>query len=102
MTANRKLVLMLVMLVVVTLAISPAVNAKGGGVVTLSRGSHDLKTAGSRPTPFGNGGASSTADICSGSCNCSTCSCYGTLSCCIGGCEACWDYRDGQGLCDAT
>jgi hypothetical protein len=100
MTTNRKLVLMVVMLVVVALAMSPAVNAKGGGAITLSRGSHDLKAAGARPTAFGNGSGATTAEICaSGSCDCSTCYCYGTLDCCIAGCEACWDYRDGRGYC---
>jgi hypothetical protein len=92
---------MIVMLVVVALAMSPAVNAKGGDLVKLSRGSHDLKTAGSsRPSSFGNG-SSLTADICaSGWCTCSYCECYGTEECCIAGCVACWDYRDGRGYCE--
>jgi len=98
MTANRKLVWMIVMLVVVVLAMSPALNAKGGSALTLRRGSHDAK-AGSRPSSFGSGG-STTDDICaSGSCDCSTCVCYGTLDCCLAGCDACWGYRDGQGYC---
>jgi hypothetical protein len=38
------------------------------------------------PSPFGK-----ALDSCSGSCNCSTCSCYGTYSCCSAGCGACFD-----------
>ncbi|HYH45734.1 MAG TPA: hypothetical protein VEG34_08610 [Thermoanaerobaculia bacterium] len=41
-----------------------------------------------RYNPFATG----TAAICAeGSCNCSTCSCYGTFDCCVAGCVACWD-----------
>jgi|GEM_PF-6596510 len=99
MTANRKLVWMILMLVVVALAMSPAVNAaKGGNVVRLSRAAHDVKGA-SRASSFGSGGAV-TADICaSGSCDCSICVCYGTEECCDIGCEACWAYRDSRGYC---
>ena len=31
---------------------------------------------------------------CSGSCNSTSCSCTGSLSCCIAGCNACWDVLD--------
>ncbi len=100
MTANRKLVWMIVMLVVVVLAMSPALNAKGGGAVTLHRGGHEAK-AGSRPSSFGGGtGGAINADICaSGYCDCSACVCYGDPDCCDFGCSACWAYRDSQGYC---
>jgi hypothetical protein len=99
MTGNRKLVWMILMLVVVALAISPAVNAaKGGNVVRLSRGAHNLKGA-SHTSSFGSG-SSIAAGICaSGACDCSICVCYGTSDCCDIGCEVCWAYRDSQGYC---
>src|SRR5829696_6758672 len=100
MTANRKLVFMILMLVVVALAMSPVVSAKSGGSVILKRDARESKASPAR-TSFGNDG-SSLADSCSGWCTCSSCGCDGSLSCCIGGCEACWDYRDDQGLCGAT
>ena len=37
------------------------------------------------PSPFGK-----AADSCSGSCDCGTCGCYGTYSCCSAGCGACF------------
>lgn len=40
-------------------------------------------------------------DSCSGWCTCSDCGCSGSLSCCLDGCDACWDYRDSRGFCDA-
>jgi hypothetical protein len=43
-----------------------------------------------------------SVDSCSGSCNCSTCGCYGTLGCCLGGCDFCWDQLDSRGACDAV
>jgi hypothetical protein len=33
-------------------------------------------------------------DSCSGSCNATSCSCYGTYECCRAGCSACWDVLD--------
>jgi hypothetical protein len=36
---------------------------------------------------------------CSGACDCSSCVCIGSGSCCDAGCDACWDYRDDNGLC---
>ncbi|MCP3136230.1 hypothetical protein [Pyxidicoccus xibeiensis] len=32
------------------------------------------------------------ADSCSGSCNASFCSCYGTYECCRQGCNFCWEH----------
>ena len=94
MTANRKLLWTLVMLVVVTLALSPMAIAKDGGKYKIHRDARELGS-GWPQTTFG----SPAADSCSGSCSCSFCSCYGTSSCCDAGCDACWDYRDSQGLC---
>ena len=101
MNTRRKLVWTVLMLLVVALAMSPVADAKGGGNVQLRRGASDLRPGGGS-TSFGNPSSAVTADVCSGWCNCSYCECSGTLSCCIGGCEACWDYRDGQGLCNVT
>lgn len=39
------------------------------------------------------------AGSCSGACNCSTCVCEGSLSCCGGGCGACWESLDDEGAC---
>jgi hypothetical protein len=97
MNANRKLVWMILMLVVVAVALSTGVEAKDSGKVSLKRAASDLKVGGSGPTSFGE--AAQAKDMCSGWCNCSYCECSGGLSCCIGGCEACWDYRDDQGYC---
>ena len=42
-------------------------------------------------------------EICaSGSCNCSTCVCYGTSECCDIGCDACWNFLDTRGGCSAS
>jgi hypothetical protein len=102
MTGNRKLVLMILMLVAVFLAMSPAVNAaKGGNVVRLSRGVHaDVKGA-ARASSFGSGGSIAASICASGSCDCSVCVCYGTSDCCDIGCDVCWAYRDSQGYCAA-
>jgi len=100
MTANRKLGLMILVLMMVTLAMSSAVDAKGGGSVMLKRDAQESKARPGR-TAFGNGGTG-LAESCSGWCSCSLCGCSGSESCCSGGCDACWDFRDGQGLCNAT
>ncbi|ATB34701.1 hypothetical protein CYFUS_000108 [Cystobacter fuscus] len=34
------------------------------------------------------------AETCSGSCNATTCSCYGSYECCLAGCVACWEVLD--------
>jgi hypothetical protein len=39
-------------------------------------------------------GPAQTNDFCSGSCDANTCSCYGTLDCCLAGCRACWQVLD--------
>lgn len=43
--------------------------------------------------------AAAEADECSGSCNCTTCVCSGSESCCDAGCGYCWGYLDGSGSC---
>jgi hypothetical protein len=48
---------------------------------------------------FGNLGFLKEAASCSGECDCETCSCSGTLSCCMGGCGACWEFLDDEGYC---
>lgn len=96
MNAKRKLVCMMLMLVVVALALSPLAEAKDAGKVSLKRAASDLEKGGG-PTSFGD--SSQAKEMCSGWCSCSYCECSGGLSCCIGGCEACWDYRDDQGYC---
>lgn len=35
-----------------------------------------------------------TGESCSGACNCTTCVCTGTLSCCASGCGDCWAVAD--------
>ena len=98
MKTYRKLAWTFLMLAFVFLAITPMASAKGSGV----RLQRDAKEArpGMPSTNFG--GPSRTEDMCSGSCSCSFCSCSGSSSCCDAGCDACWDYRDRQGLCNAT
>jgi hypothetical protein len=44
------------------------------------------------PSPFGK-----ALDSCSGSCNCFSCSCYGTYDCCSTGCDICFSIA-----CNAT
>jgi hypothetical protein len=100
MNPKTKLVLMLFLLLIVALALSPIASAKSGGKVTMKRAAHELKVGLGR-TPFGSG-AAHRKDSCSGWCTCSDCGCDGSLSCCIGGCEACWEYRDSRGYCNAT
>lgn len=112
---NRSRKLWVVLLLVVGLAslMASMVNAKqASGLrsatkprITLKRQSSDVKP--SAPSPFGRQLQRSQpsflnkVDSCSGSCSCSSCSCSGSFDCCLGGCMACWDYRDGQGLCSA-
>jgi hypothetical protein len=45
-------------------------------------------------------GGATADDYCSGSCNCSTCVCYGSSSCCDAGCDFCWGFLDGRGSCE--
>lgn len=42
------------------------------------------------------------APYCSGACNCSTCVCQGTESCCVSGCGGCWAVLDDSGACGAA
>lgn len=95
----QKLVWMVLMLLIVSFAMSPIADAKAGGKVQLKRNAHENGAGG--PTSFGDG-RTPAADACSGWCTCSYCECSGGLSCCVGGCEACWDYRDDQGYCNQT
>lgn len=100
MNANRKLFSMLIMLLVVTLAMTPLVSAKDSDKpVKLKRDAKERVSAPS--TSFGDT-ADTAGETCSGSCDCDDCDCYGTLSCCVGGCEACWDFRDDMGYCNAV
>jgi hypothetical protein len=39
------------------------------------------------------------AESCSGSCNCTSCTCSGSETCCAGGCGYCWGVLDGRGSC---
>jgi len=40
------------------------------------------------------------AASCYGACNCSECVCSGGFSCCLSGCEACWEFLDDGGACN--
>jgi hypothetical protein len=48
------------------------------------------------------GGLFADTTSCSGACNCSTCVCSGTESCCESGCNYCWGYLDGSGACGVS
>lgn len=101
MNPNRRLLSTLLMLLVVVLALSPVVSAKDSDKpIKLKRDAKELGQA-APSTSFGEV-PSTTDEVCSGSCDCSTCECTGTLSCCVGGCEACWEYRDSRGFCNAV
>jgi hypothetical protein len=107
MKMNGRLVRMVLMLVLVTLTMSQLVSAAnggnaGGGNVVKVRAAHDLGGKSATRTPFGGNGTRLNADVCSGWCTCSACGCNGSSSCCDAGCDACWDYRDGQGYCGAA
>jgi hypothetical protein len=79
---------------------SPVLQGPGGKTIVLHRGFSGKNNGPVTSQGFGGGqGGLGTADTCSGSCDCDTCSCYGTLDCCSAGCDACWAYRDGRGYC---
>jgi hypothetical protein len=93
---SRPLLLLLVLICmgVTMLATGTGSLAAKSGVI-LKRNAKELNPRASH-TQFG----SPTADdSCSGWCSCSLCGCSGGDSCCDAGCDACWAYRDGQGLC---
>jgi hypothetical protein len=109
MKESQKLACLVLLLVGLAILMSSIVSAKQAPrasarqQVNLGRQASELKPnvpkssfgrslEGARP-PF------LKADSCSGSCDCSSCSCYGTFDCCSSGCDACWAYRDGRGLC---
>lgn len=116
MNGFRKPLCVVLLLVGVALAMSSVVNARqasgASGVSTqkqvhLQRSAKELKPNAPKSTfgrRFQNPQPSfmNKVESCSGSCNCSSCSCTGSFECCLGGCIACWDYRDGQGMCNAT
>lgn len=100
MNANRKLALMLLMLLCVTLAMSPALSAKDTQKSwTLKRNAGELN----RSATSASFGEPTTDEVCSAYCDCEECHCTGeTLECCLDACNACWDYNDEAGYCTAT
>jgi hypothetical protein len=80
----------------VLLMVGVVLSAAQGGITIKNKDSRG-KGGVFREFVFSSPTETKAADTCSGSCSCSTCSCYGTYSCCSAGCGACFSVA-----CDAT
>lgn len=66
----------------------------GGAIPVDSSSLVDSADAVSFEQSEGGKGQASVADSCSGSCNDTMCTCYGTYECCRAGCAACFRHRE--------